>query len=573
MMALLALAFSLAVAVATAATSAAGAATDAGAVTSAAAAAGADAAAPECAGVSDGLSAVRVEYDSRLSAAGHMSALLFAPSSDGELKAIDADSGRELWRFIAPEVLAATVLTGLMTDIAVLRFDANDDGVIDAAGGDRVWLYFGLKRAGAFYYALDVTRRTPRVLWAADGAALRGLAEAWSTPTIARVRVAGATQNGEHFVVLVGGGFSRDSTAAGNHLFMLDAATGRVLWSAGVDSSSDLALSHMRHGIAARVAALDTDGDGFADRLYTADVGGRVWRFDVWNGRARDRLVTGGVFASLGNAEPVSPSPAPPASPAPPGSSAPPASPTPPASSAPVASPASSDARRFFVAPDVALIQPRGLEAWYNLAIGSGDGEDVRAAGVRNRFYSLRDRNPFVMHSQSDYDAASPLLDADLPDIAAGPPRDDAPGWKLDLTSGEAVLSESVTAGGVVMFTTHQSGASAEGAFCASDDTNRVYAVHVDLGTAALDLNGDARVTDADRSVVLEQKGIPAAVRIELPPPGPVASGEPPAPGTPELPPTAPAHASNCLVGAELLNACVPFDAVLRTFWKSTSVN
>ena len=186
MMAFLALAFSLAVALATAATSAAGAATDAGAVTSAAAAAaGADAAAPECAGVSDGLSAVRVEYDSRLSAAGHMSALLFAPSSDGELKAIDADSGRELWRFIAPEVLAATVLTGLMTDIAVLRFDANDDGVIDAAGGDRVWLYFGLKRAGAYYYALDVTRRTPRVLWAADRAAVPGLAEAWSTPAVA----------------------------------------------------------------------------------------------------------------------------------------------------------------------------------------------------------------------------------------------------------------------------------------------------------------------------------------------------------------------------------------------------
>ena len=218
-------------------------------------------------------------------------------------------------------------------------------------------------------------------------------------------------------------------------------------------------------------------------------------------------------------------------------------------------------------------MQPRGQEAWYNLAIGSGDGEDVRAAGVRNRFYSLRDRDAFVMHSQPDYDAASPLLDADLPDIATGAPRDDAPGWKLDLTSGEAVLSESVTAGGVVMFTTHQSSASVEGSLCASDDTNRVYAVHVDLGTAALDLNGDAKVTDADRSAVLEQKGIPAAVRVEFPRPGPVTSGEPPAPGTPELPPTAPAHASNCLVGAELLNACVPLDAVLRTFWKSTSVN
>jgi type IV pilus assembly protein PilY1 len=499
----------------------------------------------ECTGVSDGLSFVRVEYDSRFSAAGRMSALLFAPSSSGELKAIDAESGHELWKFVAPELLASPAPTGLMTDIAVLRFDANDDGVIDAAGGDRVWLYFGLKRAGGYYYALDVSRRGPRVLWTADAAGLEGLAEAWSTPTVARVRIGGAAQNSEHFVVVVGGGFSRDASATGNHLFMLDAATGRLLWSAGPDSGSDLALAHMTYGIAARVAALDVDGDGFADRLYTADVGGRVWRFDVWNGHARDGLVTGGVFANLGAAEPL---------------------PT---------APASSDARRFFVAPDVALMRPRGQNPWYNLAIGSGDGDDVRATGVRNRFYSLRDRDPFVMHSQAEYDSASPVLDADLPDITAGAPSGDAPGWKLDLPSGEAVLAEPVTANGVVMFTTHQAGATPDGSLCASDaDTNRVYALRVDTGAAALDLNGDAKVTDADRSATLEQKGIPPAVRIELALPGQGESSGPPGPGAPDTtPPGAPARAPRCLVGAELLNQCVPLDAVLRTFWKRTSVN
>jgi type IV pilus assembly protein PilY1 len=498
--------------------------------------AAAAAGAPDCAGVSGNLSAVRVEYDSRTSAVGHMSPILFAPSTDGVLKAIDADSGHELWTFAPPELAAAPTPLDLMTDIAVLRFDANGDGVIDAAGGDRVWLYFGLKRAGAYYYALDVSRRTPRVLWTADATSLEGLAEAWSTPTVARVRIAGATQNGEHFVVIVGGGFSHDSAAAGNRLFMLDAASGRLLW-----SSSDLALSHITHGIAARVATLDIDGDGFADRLFTADVGGRIWRFDVWNGHARDELVTGGVFASLGTAEPL-PTPA-----------------------------AASDARRFFVAPDIALMQPRGQNAWYNLAIGSGNGDDVGATGVRNRFYSIKDRAPFTKRSQADYDSASPVLDADLTDLTAVSPGADSPGWKLDLAAGEGVLSESLTANGVVLFTTHQPGAAVEGSLCASDDdTNRAYAVRIDTGAPALDLNHDAAVTDADRSVVLQQKGIPASVRIEVPRPG---QGAPTDPSVPGGSPSAQDRAPLCLVGAEQLNQCVPFDAVLRTFWKRTSVN
>jgi type IV pilus assembly protein PilY1 len=509
-----------------------------------------------CAGVSSALSSVRVEYDSRTSAVGRMSALIFAPSGSGELSAIDADSGDELWRFIAPEASVATAYTDLMTDIAVLRFDANGDGVIDAAGGDRVWLYFGLKRAGAYYYALDVSRRTPRVLWSASATDLEGLTDAWSAPTVARVRVAGASQNGEHFVVIVGGGYTRDAAAAGNHVFMLDASNGHLLWSAGIDASNDLVLAHMTHGIAARVATLDVDGDGFADRLYTADVGGRIWRFDIWNGRARDQLVTGGMFASLGTAEPL---------------------PTP---------PAPSDARRFFVAPDVVLMQPRGKSAWYNLAIGSGDGDDVHAANVLNRFYSLRDRQPFATRSQADYDSVAPLLDADLTDItvSASSIPDESPGWKMDLisadaASGEAVLAESITANGTVMFTTHTPGASAIGSVCATDGSNRVYAIRIDTGAAALDLNDDAKVTDADRSAELEQKGIPPGVRIELSqPPGqgtppdtpPPASPAPP--GTPGSPPAS-SRAPRCLVGTELLNRCVPLDTVLRTFWKRKLVD
>src|SRR3569833_3649334 len=70
---------------------------------------GADGAAG-CAGVSDVMSSIRVEYDSRTSAVGRMSALLFAPSSSGELKAIDAESGSVFWSFVVLVVFFVCVL-------------------------------------------------------------------------------------------------------------------------------------------------------------------------------------------------------------------------------------------------------------------------------------------------------------------------------------------------------------------------------------------------------------------------------------------------------------------------------
>jgi type IV pilus assembly protein PilY1 len=341
-----------------------------------------------------------------------------------------------------------------------------------------VWLYFGLKRGGPWYYALDVTGRTPRVLWKTGSSQLEGLGEAWSAPTIARVRIAGTRQNAQQFVVIVGGGFSPASSATGNRILMLDAATGRLLWSAGNHAGADRPLSRMSHGIAARIAVLDTDGDDLADRMYAADIGGQVWRFDIWNGRDRSQLVTGNVLANLGAAEPR-PTPA-----------------------------TAADARRFFNAPDVVLIRPRGGNAYYNLAIGSGDGGGASATAVTDRFYSIRDRQPFTRRAQSEYNALQPMLDSDLMDITTSPVGfrvpDYALGWRLDLASGEKVLAESLTANGVILFTTFKTPASGETA----DGANRVYAVRADNGMAAIDLNRDIVVTPEDRSSLLMQNGI-----------------------------------------------------------------
>ncbi len=106
---------------------------------------GADTAyAQECADtVSD--QAVKVEYETDGAAVGIPSALLFRGSHDGTVRAEDIATGGELWRFRAPEAEAATSAGERLTHLAVLRFDANGDGVIDPRDGDRVWIYFGLQ--------------------------------------------------------------------------------------------------------------------------------------------------------------------------------------------------------------------------------------------------------------------------------------------------------------------------------------------------------------------------------------------------------------------------------------------
>ncbi len=152
-----------------------------------------------------------------------------------------------------------------------------------------------------------------------------------------------------------------------------------------------------------------------------------MWRFDIWNGRPPGELVTGGVFASLGP-------------------------------------------RRFFNAPDVAYIRPRGEAPYYNLAIGSGDPASPSASGVQERFYSLRDYAPFQRLSQSDYDTRTAIVEDDLAPAGTGASPS---GWKLDLPAGERALSEAITVNGTVLFTTFRPNGNVT-ELCEATGTNRV---------------------------------------------------------------------------------------------------
>jgi type IV pilus assembly protein PilY1 len=486
--------------------------------------------------------------------------VVYAPTNDGFLHAIDANTGEELWAFMPPELLGRVAglyanppvgqrSYGLDGDVRLLRFDGNQDGVLDAAAGDRAFLYFGMRRGGRHYYAIDVTNRNrPRLLWNLGATQLPGIGETWSPPTLARVNVGGATQNGEKIVLVMGGGyddaqenydFVEDNS--GHRVFMIDAVNGNLLWYAGGPGGAgtpDLALSRMRHSIPSRVSVIDLNGDQFADRMYVGDMGGRVWRFDIFNGNSRGSLVTGGVFATLGNGD--------------------------------VGTTAITSNRRFYNAPDVALIQRRGTEPYFNIAIGSGYRGHPLHVPTRDRLYALRDRNPFAKYSQADYNALTAVTDGALVDITDNgegtPIAANALGWKLELRRnggwvGEKVLADAITINGTILFTTYQPVAAEQLDPCLpANGRNRVYALKVDNAAPAIDFDDNELINANDASRELATKGIAGEVSllVESTAPGEVAN-----PGADAL-----GRRTLCVVGVEVLQRCVPPGSVVRTYWQ-----
>jgi len=480
--------------------------------------------------------------------------VVYIATNDGYLHAVNASDGVEKWAFIPQELLsrlkpllldpnATTRTYGLDGDIRILKLDFNGDGDVDSADGDRVWLYVGMRRGGRYYYALDVTAPdSPQLMWKDGPTELPNVGETWSTPTIARVNVAGTSQNNQKIVLVFGGGYdgvqennAQVSDTMGNNIFMVDAKTGARLWSAGV-SGQTLNVPWMTNSIPGRVSVIDINGDGYADRMYAADLGGRIFRFDIFSGNNASSLVTGSVFAKLGmgTATGGNDSPAP-----------------------------MSDTRRFYSAPDVALIQRRGADPYYNLAIGSGYRGHPLNTQTFDRFYSLRDKNPYAKFSTNN--AITPITEASagMVNITSNPMgatvTNAAPGWMLVLDSasaqtGEKVLNEATTVNGVILFSTYTPQAASGVDPCRPSSRNKVYALRADNGHPALDLNGDGAITNADMYESVIHEGILGGVNVGVLR-GTLADA---VGGTPTV----------CIAGMHILGKCVGVADSVRTYWR-----
>ncbi len=428
--------------------------------------------------------------------------VLFTATNDGFLHAINADSGVELWSFIPRELLPNLKQLyfnedinfknyGLDGDLVPIVADLNDDGIIEV-GTDFAYLVFGMRRGGDNYYLLDVTDKTkPSLKWVKT---FPEFGQSWSPPTAARIKIDSASATGSQNAVLVlGGGYdtSHDTPAPpsgtdaeGAAVFILDLETGNQIWRAGSDVDADLQHALMKRSIPSQIRVIDINGDGFSDRMYAADLGGQVWRFDITNGEIPSNLVAGGVIASLG-ADALD-------------------------------APTNADSRRFYSTPDIAMfVDQRQDRRYLAVSLGSGYRAHPLDKSTNDRFYSIRDPDIFNRLTQTQYDDYTVIKDEDLVEVQGDYGTvisASDKGWKLTIPAGEKVLASSRTFNDTIYFVSFEPSVASLDPCTAGQSVNRLYAVNVENGDAVVALEAPVPETadeaDAARVTELQQGGI-----------------------------------------------------------------
>ncbi len=353
----------------------------------------------------------------------------------------------------------------------VSYLERNDSGAITKA-----WIFFGMRRGGSSYYGFDVTAPdSPRMMWRIDNnsAGFANMGQTWSTPVVTKV------PGSDKPVVIFGGGYNlgydanTGSNSDGRNVYLVDAETGVLKHSFGVDGGT--ALTGIEHSIAGSIATLDSNSDGATDRLYAADLGGNVWRMDMPSENTSSW--SGFKFASVGGAL------------------------------------ASSD-RRFFYEPVVAQTvftnvtrvtttdadgNTSTTTAYQNVpydavTLGSGNRASPLATDAEDMFFVLQDRNVVTKtFGGSGATVPSPITLANLYNVTSAAPSSDSEnidfgtklGWYYNFSViGEKSLSPSAIIKGRVYFTSFvpaQSTPETENS-CLISSTGRLYSFDLHKG-------------------------------------------------------------------------------------------
>lgn len=351
------------------------------------------------------------------------------------------------------------------------QYDANGNGRFDT--GDRVYQYQVMGRAGTGLYAIDVTDRSaPIPLWKIRGTALdtkpggrfRDLAQTWSPPQLATIRWCAAQCIDREVLFLAGGYDPVHDTARlptadsrGNAVYMLDAISGRLLWSAGRGSLHDIDDNTMKNSIVAAPAVIDSDGDKRADTLFVIDILGNLFRFDFSpKPTSPATFAAGGRIAALGDS--------------------------------------GMHFRRFFNTPDIAYFLPPGSAPFLSIAVASGNAASTGEQRVDDNLFVLFDRHALTRPANYRYVDNTGVITPSLLSVA-GAPSISRYGWHLPLTgSGEKGLSQTVTFNGRIFFSTFLPPAVAT----ATGGTGRFYILDALTGATALSESRDGRVALTD---------------------------------------------------------------------------
>jgi type IV pilus assembly protein PilY1 len=213
-------------------------------------------------------------------------------ANDGMLHAFNAATGVEEWAFIPNALLKNlklmssnhTYYVDSTPKVADVWFYSDPTDTTKSVDEWRTVLICGLRKGGNSYFALDITDTlSPQYLWEfpkpADTATIAKMGQSWSEPAIGRVNVEVGGELYERWVAFMGGGFDSSSNL-GRAFFVIDVKTGEIIWEFSYDGGHEQ-KKYMTHSLTASPTAVDTNGDGYIDKVYIGDLGGQMWVFDV----------------------------------------------------------------------------------------------------------------------------------------------------------------------------------------------------------------------------------------------------------------------------------------------------
>ena len=393
------------------------------------------------------------------------------------------DAGSEVsesWAFIPYEllpnlkILRANVPTGVHS---VYGIDASPVAYtkMNSSGIEKAWVFFGMRRGGSSYYAIDISNPdSPQFMWKIDAnsAGMSELGQSWSTPVVTTIQGG----SGEQPVLIFGAGYSpagKDGAGIGNldtkgrGVFIVNAEDGKLIHHFGVGGSSGTQIPGITDSIPSSVAVLDANDDGKIDRIYATDTGGNVWRMDLPT--ADKSTWSAFKFASLGG-------------------------------------PSLATNRRFFSGPVVAQTMFNNVsEVEYNVngvktttvtyqnvpydavVVGSGHRAMPSDLSRADMFFTLQDRNVTVKSykpGNTRVKIPEPLTLANLYNVTSKQPKSKEEyisfgttrGWYYDFgRSGEKNLSSATIINGRVFFTSYVPGNLAESDQCLISGKGYLY--------------------------------------------------------------------------------------------------
>lgn len=429
--------------------------------------------------------------------------MIYYGANDGMLHAVRDTDGTEAWGFIPPNQLARLKLMVEATSHQyyvdsspkIYLHDVNGNGFIDLADGDKVILVSGERKGSEGYFALDVTTpEAPIFLWRinrtndlayAAPTVISQLGESWSEPRFGKVKTSAADITGTP-VFVIGAGYSSTNTT-GKAVLIINVLTGQPvkIFENDADGNANTGsnITNMNYSIPSAVRAMDTDRNGFLDKIYVGDMGGRVWRIgrfdkDVLGNAISFPLANENIqdwqgqrlFAADCNEASCSDG------------------------SDNNGNGLIDEWRKFFYPPTVTL------EEGYDLVlIGSGDRENPCTWFTLDEMYAIKDD-----HSLLPVTTPPPAswVRSDLSDVTSVAYDPTKKGWRLSLASGEKMLAESTVFAGILYFTTFTPNNDA----CVPGGAATIYGLLYKTGAAGVDFDANG---SPERSLVIGG-GIPS---------------------------------------------------------------